>query len=392
MIASFTSRAVAQPLASSSRCGIVRTNRVVALGALAPPSVGGGRGAIFRITAKMGRGGVLRSRGGSRNRGGEFLSCSAALDDFAGGGDETGDDEDERLIILSAVPQQEERHPLWEPPPIGGDKQAKEAFNKKIKGMLNLLYAELKIAHGLHRDTSAIVTEISMRKRQLAATFPIESQIQDVERAIKRKIKTVSKLRLKEEHVAGHRQAAEDHLSQLNMSLSQLNEIKNEMDFDADEADENRMTSDPRSAFGDTAGPTTTYQEDNTALKRINEQLDYLTKAADTMMKNYASGTSDQTKPTDQTMVPRVTRRPLPSPPTTWSARERAAEAAPYRLRTPRAARARRTPTPPATHDAAEDSPDEVISGIRLEPGPGAVTKATRRTATRTRTASRVRR
>ena len=344
--------------------------------------------------------------------------------------EETCDEGDEKRAIMSATPQQAERHPLWETPPTGGDKPVKEAFNKKIKGALNMLYKELKIAHELHRDTSDIVTEISMRKRQIAATLPIESQIKGVERAIKRKTNTVGKLRMQEEHIAGQRRAAEEHLLQLNTSLNQLNEIKREPNLDANKADRGRPANDPMDV-GNTARQRATRTDDDKALKRINEQLDYLTEAANKMMKNYMSSTPNQAKPTgpitagaqskltDGASPPTrpIPKEPLSAPLPTGATSKRAA--APSRVRTLRAERARRTPTPPAeespdiqntgiwrgsgpgaatkaqrrtptppaTHDAAEESPDEVItwretSGIRSEPGPGAVIKATRRTAT----------
>ncbi len=98
-----------------------------------------------------------------------------------------------------------------------------------------------------------------MRKRQLAVAFPIESQIMDIEGAIKRNTKTVGKLRMEEECVAEQRRAAEEHLTQLKESLGQLNEIKSEMDFDTDEFDESKLAGDPMNRLGTTSlGPPST--------------------------------------------------------------------------------------------------------------------------------------
>ena len=77
---------------------------------------------------------------------------------------ETNDEDKKMLTIQTATPQQAERHPFWESQPANSDKPVRQAFEKKIKSALDLLYKELKIANEFHGDTRTIVMEPSMHK------------------------------------------------------------------------------------------------------------------------------------------------------------------------------------------------------------------------------------
>jgi hypothetical protein len=224
-----------------------------------------------------------------------------------------------------------------------------------------------------------------MRKRQIAATLPIEAQIEEVEMGIKRKGKMVGKLRMEEERVAEQRRCAEENLMQLKESLVQLNEIKNEMDFDADEMDENKLAGDLMNRLGTTSsGPPSTIG--SATSDQIGGQLDYLTKAVD-MLMNHMSSMGVPMPPTEQVALApsmgtpqaaamRAIGTPTRPVPPGGSAHNRAAAVAPYLTGTPRAARARGTPTNPGAQTLAEESPGIQITGVRFAPAQGSTASA----------------